>query len=88
MKTLFLKSFGKDIENITLQATKDNLATIIEAVEKVESMSDIANLKKLKGFKTAYRIRSGDYRIGVFIENETVEFARVVHRKDIYKVFP
>ena len=23
-----------------------------------------------------------------FIENNTVEFARVVHRKDIYRVFP
>jgi len=46
------------------------------------------NLKKLKGFKTAYRIRVGDYRIGLFISNDTVEFARVVHQKDIYKVFP
>ena len=51
-------------------------------------MPAIVNLKKLKGFKTAYRIRIGDYRIGVFIDGDIVEFARVVHRKDIYRLFP
>ena len=51
-------------------------------------MRDIKNFKKLKGYKNAYRIKIGDYRIGVFIENKIVEFARVVHRKDIYRVFP
>lgn len=35
-----------------------------------------------------YRIRIGDYRIGIFVEGKTVEFARVVHRKDIYQQFP
>lgn len=43
---------------------------------------------KLEGYKIAYRIKLGDYRIGVFIEDETIEFVRFVHRKDIYKKFP
>lgn len=49
---------------------------------------DIQNISKLKGYKNAYRIRIGSYQIGVFIEHDTVEFARVVHRKNIYNVFP
>ncbi|WP_374754821.1 type II toxin-antitoxin system RelE family toxin [Dyadobacter psychrophilus] len=44
--------------------------------------------KKLKGFSNAYRIRIGDYRVGIFVENNIVELARIAHRKDIYKVFP
>jgi mRNA interferase RelE/StbE len=88
MKTVFLSEFGRDIAKIRLQAVKDDIAAIIEQVETAQNLTDLANLKKLKGFKTAYRLRSGDYRIGIFIENDTVEFARVVHRKDIYKVFP
>ncbi len=51
-------------------------------------MSDIKGLKKLKGFKDAYRVRLGDYRLGVFINKDLVQFARFVHRKDIYKLFP
>jgi len=30
----------------------------------------------------------GDYRIGVFINKDTVQLARFVHRKDIYHLFP
>jgi mRNA-degrading endonuclease RelE of RelBE toxin-antitoxin system len=42
----------------------------------------------LTGFKTAYRLRLGNYRIGFFFENETAELVRVLNRKDIYKYFP
>ncbi len=47
-----------------------------------------AALKKLKGFDGAYRIRIGDYRVGLFIVQETITFARVLHRKEIYRYFP
>ena len=88
MKTSFLSQFAKDIEKIRMQSVKDDIATAIEQVEQADSLSSVINLKKLKGFKTAYRIRIGNYRIGVFVDGDTVEFARVVHRRDVYKVFP
>ncbi|HAO10876.1 MAG TPA: plasmid stabilization protein, partial [Planktothrix sp. UBA8407] len=44
--------------------------------------------KKLKGDDNAYRLRVGDYRIGFYFDGETVTFARVLHRKDIYRYFP
>jgi len=44
--------------------------------------------KKMKGDKTAFRIRIGKYRIGIYIVNGTVEFTRVLHRDKIYKYFP
>ena len=51
---------------------------------------DIRKLKerKVKGEKKFYRIRVGDYRLGVKIEGETVTFIRFLHRKDIYRYFP
>lgn len=88
MKTEFLKQFSKDLNKITLQSTLDDIMTSIKIVEEATSMRDIKNFKKLKGYKNVYRIKVGDYRIGVFIENDIVEFARIVHRKDIYRVFP
>jgi len=41
-----------------------------------------------EGHPTAYRIRIQNYRVGIFQEGETVEFARILPRKDIYKYFP
>ena len=67
---------------------KSSVIKTIELVESAKNLSEIPNLKKLKGHKSAFRIKVGDYRIGIFVEGKTVEMARVVHRKDIYKVFP
>lgn len=88
MKTEFLKQFYKDLDKLTLESVKNDVIDTIENVENATKTTEIKNLKKLTGYKYAYRIKIGDYRIGIFIENDIVEFARVVHRKDIYKVFP
>jgi len=88
MKVEFLSKFSKDLDKLTAPSVKKDVLLAIENVEEAPKIGEIHNLKKLKGSKIAYRIRIGQYRIGLFIENNTVEFARVVHRKDIYKLFP
>jgi mRNA interferase RelE/StbE len=88
MKVEFLSKFNKDLDKIDDKIIKLKLINIIESIEQSYSISETSNLKKLKGYKNAYRIRLGDFRIGIFYENDIVEFARIVHRKDIYKLFP
>ena len=88
MKTEFLKQFDKDAKSISVQSVRTDIIKSIKNVENSTSRSQIKGLKKLKGYKNAFRIKIGDYRIGIFIERNTVEFARVIHRKDIYKIFP
>lgn len=88
MKTEFLKQFEKDLDKLIILSIKNDVADVIENAENAAKITDIKGLKKLSGYKFAYRIRIGDYRIGVFIEKNIVEFARIAHRKDIYKVFP
>lgn len=67
---------------------KVRVAQIIEHLEGVSSLKEISSLKKLKGFKNAYRIRSGNFRIGFLIEKDTIILGRCLARKDIYKYFP
>ena len=52
------------------------------------TLSEIKNLKKMQGFLNCYRIKIGDYRIGLYFENNIVELVRLAHRKEIYKLFP
>ncbi|HYP52886.1 MAG TPA: type II toxin-antitoxin system RelE/ParE family toxin [Pyrinomonadaceae bacterium] len=61
---------------------------VIESVEQADSLAEIPNLKKLRGGGNYFRLRVGDYRVGVALENETVVFVRFLNRKDIYKYFP
>jgi mRNA interferase RelE/StbE len=88
MKVEFLKSFSKDLDAVNSKSAKQSLIRIVELLEKVEGLKDVPNIKKLKGFRNAYRIRVGDYRIGFFLEGSAIQLARFLHRKDIYKNFP
>lgn len=88
MRVKFLKKFSKDLDKISDQKMLNRIEERIFEIEKASSQNKIKGLKKLKGFNSAFRIRIGSYRIGVFIIDDTVEFARIAHRKDIYDVFP
>ena len=88
MQVEFLTKFSKDIDRISLKSVKSNLSKLIQLMESEENLNNIPHLKKLAGHKSAYRVRLGDYRVGFFYENQRIIFARVIHRKDIYKVFP
>lgn len=83
-----LKKFSKDIDGVTTKSVKVSLLKVITLMESVASLDDIPNTKKLKGHKSAYRTRIGDYQLGFFYESEIISIARFVHRKDIYKIFP
>jgi mRNA interferase RelE/StbE len=88
MKVVINKKFDKDVSKIKDPDIKFKLLQIIEQVELAKSVGDINNLKKLKGWKHYYRLRIGDYRIGVEIVGNTVLFLRFGHRQQIYTDFP
>jgi mRNA interferase RelE/StbE len=88
MRVEFLSKFSRDIDRIRIQSVKKAVSDVIQRVERAGHFREVPNTKKLLGHKSAYRIRIGDYRIGVFVDHDLVQFARVVHRKDIYGVFP
>lgn len=88
MEVVFLRHFSKDIEKLP-NLIRKKVAAIIIQVEQAETLETIPHCKKLKGHPHAWRIRVGDYRIGFYYPpNNAVEMARVVHRKDIYRIFP
>jgi mRNA-degrading endonuclease RelE of RelBE toxin-antitoxin system len=64
------------------------LERTIQNIITAKKLSDISSCKKLIGFKNAYRLRIGNYRIGFFFENEKVELIRILNRKNIYRYFP
>jgi mRNA interferase RelE/StbE len=88
VKVEFRESFAKDLKGVKDKSLLKRAQETIEAVEKADSLTDITNLKKLKGGGDYFRMRVGDYRVGVTFENDTVIFIRFLNRKDIYKYFP
>ena len=88
MKVEFRESFAKDLKALQGKNLLKRVKEVIEAIEQTDSLVSILNLKKLKGSGNYFRLRIGDYRVGVALEGDTVIFVRFLNRKDIYKYFP
>jgi mRNA interferase RelE/StbE len=88
VKVDFKKSFLKEVKKLRNKSLKDDIASAIIQVESAQNITQIKNLKKLSGYDIYYRIRVGDYRIGIKVEKQVVYFVVVEHRKDIYRGFP
>jgi mRNA interferase RelE/StbE len=88
MQVVFTKQFEKDLRKIGDENLALRIEEIIFEVKQATNLSQINNIKKLAGYKNSYRIRVGDNRIGLYLNDNIVEFARFLNRKDIYKYFP
>lgn len=49
---------------------------------------ELKNVKQITSSEKYYRIRLGDYRIGIKFENDIVVFVRFLNRREIYRYFP
>ena len=88
MKVYFTKTFTKDLEKLINVKIAASVKGIIETIETLDKLGEINNLKKLQGHAIYYRIRVGNYRLGIKIEQERVTFMRFLHRREIYRYFP
>ena len=89
MKIEYNERFLKDLKKLKKVPIYQQLKVYcFEELLTYESLSLIQGLKKIQGYKNYYRIRFGDYRIGLKKEGDTIHLMRVLHRKDVYKFFP
>jgi mRNA interferase RelE/StbE len=88
MKILVNRVFLKELSKIPLKERHKVEILLFKEVENYTSPAQIPNFQKLKGYKNYYKIRFGDYRIGLKMEGDTLYFERILHRKDIYKFYP
>lgn len=88
MKVEFKSSFLRDLKALRDKTLLARIQDIIEQLERDESPTKINNLKKLQGKGDYYRIRIGEFRLGLIIKDDTIIFVRCLNRRDVYKYFP
>ncbi|OJV13433.1 MAG: hypothetical protein BGO21_16110 [Dyadobacter sp. 50-39] len=87
MKYEYTNAFIKDVKKSSSEV-QSQIKNLIEEIKVVDRLVDIPNVKKMKGFSNAFRIRLGEYRVGVLWEDEKLALARMLHRREIYRYFP
>ena len=88
MRLRFRSSFIRDLKKVRDPAVLAAVKAAIEQIEEAASPSDIDQFRKLSGAAGYFRIRVGDYRIGLVDGEGGLECVRLLHRRDIYRRFP
>ena len=88
MEVEFTSSFTRDLRRLRNAALRARVERIIEEMERAPEIAAVAVAARLKGVGQHYRIRVGEYRIGLSMEGDTAVVTRFLHRRDIYRHFP
>jgi mRNA interferase RelE/StbE len=88
LKVAFRTSFTRDLRKLKNQQMRNRVKILVEQVEQAPTLDIIPSLKKLSSEGGYFRIRVGDYRCGITVDDDTVTFVRFLHRRDIYRYFP
>ena len=88
MEFKFEKAFERDFKKVKDKNLAIAILECVQKVSKAQTINEITNIKKISGYKSAFRIRTGNYLIGIIVENNVAIFVAFAHRKDIYKKFP
>ena len=82
-KICYAKGVVKDLKKIA----PDQLVSIKEGIEDLETFPNISQIKRLKNHPVAeYRLRIGDYRVlfDVSWEEQKIHVLKIGHRRNIY----
>ena len=83
------KQFDKLVFKIKDKSVKTRLKKIIEKVASAKNLEEIPNITPIVGHPSYYRIKFGDYRIGISLEDNIVWFLFFGKRdENTYKKFP
>ncbi|WP_363330984.1 type II toxin-antitoxin system RelE/ParE family toxin [Desulfonatronospira sp.] len=88
MKVAFRASFHRDLKKIKDKETLQKVKEHILMAEEATSLAELAQIKKISGSSGYYRIRVHEYRMGVLISGDEMEFVRCLHRREVYRFFP
>ena len=88
MKIRYESSFERDLKRIRDKKILTQIKQVLEEIKQADDLDSLRNLKKMKGYDTFYRIRLGDYRMGIEVLEDEVIITRLLQRKDIYRYFP
>ncbi|MEI6333930.1 MAG: type II toxin-antitoxin system RelE/ParE family toxin [Methylococcaceae bacterium] len=88
MEVSYSKKFLKQLADVPgkTRVKIENFA--LNELISVFSVSSLGKVEKMQGYDGFYKVRFGNYRVGLVIQNETITVKTVMHRREIYKFFP
>lgn len=88
MKVDYRKRFLKELAKIPLPIRQEIESFVFDYIPDLKHFHQCNKIERMKGYPHHFKVRFGAYRLGIKIEEDTLIFERVLHRKEVYRFFP
>ena len=88
MKIEYRKKFLKELSKIHKKDRSRIESFVFKELLEANSIFELGKVEQMKGYPSYYKVRFGQYRIGIKLKDGIVILERALHRKDIYRYFP
>jgi len=88
MEVEIKKKFLKELSKLPNEYADTIEEFVFDILPTYDNLSKIGKVEKMTGYKNYFKIRFGDYRVGIKKENDIIIIETVKHRREIYKYFP
>ena len=89
MNVEYAKSFLKDVKRLKDRKIAQRLEVSLILLESAGDLHEVPGVKSMSGASGYYRIRIGQYRLGVkHMEDGTLLILRFLTRGEVYRYFP
>ena len=88
MEIRYHTRFYRDTRRIRSRDLSSRLERTIAELRAASSIMEVRGVQPMTGQQNYYRIRIGDYRLGLKLEDNTAVLLKFGHRQDFYSRFP
>lgn len=89
MRVEYRKLFLKDLKKLKKQAIYPQIYELaFTTLPSISMLQELSNIKAMVNTSNRYRIRVGNYRVGIELDHKTICIMRVLHRSEFYRYFP
>ncbi|MDM8523323.1 type II toxin-antitoxin system RelE/ParE family toxin [Desulfococcaceae bacterium HSG8] len=89
MEVRYRKSFLRDLKKLKKHTVYSKIFELaFTTLSEADGLRNVTDVKPMRGYPDRYRIRIGNYRVGIEVHNDNVEVMRALHRREFYRYFP
>ena len=88
MEIRYHPRFDRDTRRIRSRDLSSRLERTIAELKAASNIKEISGVQPIAGWEDLYRIRIGDYRLGLELVDNSAVLLRFGHRREFYRGFP
>ena len=88
MKVEPTRLFRRDVRQLGSAQIRRRLEQVIQELIAADNITEVSGVSRMTAPGEHYRIRIGEYRLGITMDGETAILRRFLPRGEIYRRFP